>query len=180
MSNVPNPSTRYRLPSLKDKGALGRLALIGAIILGIVICFAYVAGWLSPNLLTAAGMIDAFQEVNGVHPGFRRNHAKGVCIAGVFREQRPGRAPLQGRRLSRRPIPVIGRFAFSGGKPYVPDSPTLVRSMALSFRPPNGEEWRTGMVNIPVFTVKNVDGFHDQILASKAGPPQRASRIPPR
>ncbi len=170
MSNAPDPSTRYRLRSLKDKGAIGKLGLIGAIILGVVVCFAYVAGWLSPNLLTPAGMVDAFQEVNGVHPGFRRNHAKGVCIAGYFESNGQGARFSTAAVFPPGRVPVIGRFAFSGGKPYVPDSPTLVRSLALSFRPFNGEEWRTAMVNIPVFTVKNVDGFHDQILASKPDP----------
>ena len=33
--------------------------------------------------------------------------------------------------------------------------------MALSFRPPGGEEWRTGMNDIPVFTVRDAKGFLD-------------------
>jgi hypothetical protein len=31
--------------------------------------------------LTPAPMIEAFAENNGVHPGSRRNHAKGVCVS---------------------------------------------------------------------------------------------------
>lgn len=42
--------------------------------------------------------------------------------------------------------------------------------MALSFRPPNGEEWRTGMNDIPVFLVKDAKGFCDFLFASWADP----------
>ena len=42
--------------------------------------------------------------------------------------------------------------------------------MALSFRPPNGEEWRTGMNDIPVFLVKDAKGFYDFLFASWADP----------
>ena len=56
-------SQRYRLPSLSDKGALVRLAAIGAGVLAIALCFAFAGGWLSPHRLTQARMIDAFQQV---------------------------------------------------------------------------------------------------------------------
>jgi catalase len=73
----------YRLWPINRHILVG-LSVIGAITVGIIVCFAYVGGFLSPNRLTQARMINAFEEVNGVHPGFRRNHAKGVCIAGHF------------------------------------------------------------------------------------------------
>ena len=84
MPNDPSLPGPYRLSSLAGKGVLVRLAAIGAAVLAVVGCFAFVAGWLSPGRLTQARVIDGFEEVNGVHPGFRRNHAKGVCIAGAF------------------------------------------------------------------------------------------------
>jgi catalase len=42
--------------------------------------------------------------------------------------------------------------------------------MALVFKLPNGEEWRTGMNNIPVFPVNTAEAFHDQLLASAVNP----------
>jgi catalase len=42
--------------------------------------------------------------------------------------------------------------------------------MGLSFRPPNSEEWRTAMIDIPVFIVKDPEGFYDQLLATKPDP----------
>jgi catalase len=52
----------------------------------------------------------------------------------------------------------------------VADGPAAVRAMGLSFRPANGEEWRTAMIDIPVFIVKDPEGFCDQLLATKPDP----------
>jgi catalase len=166
----PNSPTRYRLRSLASGGALSRLALIGIAILAVVGCFAYVGGWLSPHRLTQAEIIDTFEEVSGVHSGFRRNHAKGVCITGNFESNG------EGARLSKaavfRPgrVPVIGRLSLAGGEPYMADRPAAIRAMGLSFRPPGGEEWRMAMIDIPVFVVKDPESFWEQLLASRPDP----------
>jgi catalase len=163
-------SQRYRLPSLSDKGALVRLAAIGAGVLAIALCFAYVGGWLSPGRLGEARFVDRFEEVNGVHPGFRRNHAKGVCIAGSFDSNG------QGVRLSKAVVftpgrvPVTGRFSLAGGHPHVADGPTAVLAMALRLQPPAGQEWRMAMIDIPVFLVKDGGGLYEQLLASQPDP----------
>jgi catalase len=65
---------------------------------------------------------------------------------------------------------VVGRFALAGGMPFQPDAPATVRSMALRFLLPDGEEWRTGMNNIPVFPVNSARGFYEQLLASSPDP----------
>jgi catalase len=149
---------------------LVRLALIGVVMLVVAGAFAYVGGWLSPGRLTPARMIDGFQEVSGVHPGFRRNHAKGICVSGWFDSS--GAAALLSKAEIFKPgrVPVIGRFALAGGMPMQADAPATVRSMALRFLPAAGEEWRTGMNNIPVFAVNSAQGFYDQLLASKPDP----------
>jgi catalase len=167
---APSPSQRYRLGSLTGEGALASLAAIGVAVSSVIGCFAYVGGWLSPGHLTSAKLINTFEQVNGLYPGFRRNHAKGICIAGTFESNG------QGVRLSKaavfRPgrVPVIGRFALAGGRPYVADAPTAARSMVLSFRPRDGEEWRTGMNDIPVFAVTTAEAFYKQLLASQPDP----------
>ncbi|MEA2935653.1 MAG: catalase [Variibacter sp.] len=170
MPEDPTASQRYRLPSLTDKGALARLAAIGAAVFATAGCFAYVAGWLSPGRLTQARFIDRFEQVNGIHAGFRRNHAKGVCVTGRFESN--GNAERLSKAAVFRPggVEVVGRFALAGGHPDMADAPMAVRSMALSFRPLDGEEWRTGMNNIPVFVVKDAEGFYEQLRASQPEP----------
>jgi catalase len=115
-------------------------------------------------------MIGAFDEDNGIHPGFRRNHAKGICVSGWFESS--GAAASESKAVIFKPghVPVIGRFALAGGMPMQNDAAATVRSMALRFVPSGGEEWRTGMNNIPVFAVNSAQGFYDQLLASKPDP----------
>ncbi|UHC20095.1 catalase family peroxidase (plasmid) [Methylobacterium currus] len=158
-------------PGMTGRALLLRLSAIGAVLAGTAGTFAYAGGWLSPGALTPARVIDRFQEVNGPHPGFRRNHAKGMCVVGRFA------ASGAGARLSRagvfaegRVTPVEGRVALAGGQPYAADAGTTVRSLALRFRLPDGEEWRTGMNDIPVFPVRTPEAFADQLLAAKPDP----------
>jgi catalase len=91
-----------------DLGMLVRLGAIGAVVLSVAAAFGYAGGWLSPNRLTQDRLMAAFQDANGTHAGFRRNHAKGVCVTGWFESSgqaaalskaavfKPGRVPLVG------------------------------------------------------------------------------------
>jgi catalase len=147
-----------------------RWVAFGVIVAAVVGAFAYTGGWFSPRRLTPARFIDTFEKVNGIHPGFRRNHAKGVCVTGFFESNG------NGARLSKavifRPgrVQVIGRFALAGGNPYAADTPANVRSMAVLFMLPDGEQWRTGINNIPVFAVSTPQAFRDQLIAFEADP----------
>jgi catalase len=156
--------------SLNSADARLRLACVGAIVLLVGLAFSYLGGWLSPRALTPARIIDTFERVNGPHPGFRRNHAKGVSVSGYFE------ANGQGARLSKAVVfrpgraHVVGRFALAGGMPYAADSNAAVRSMALQLSLPNGEEWRMGLNSIPVFAVNSAEAFNEQLLAMAPDP----------
>jgi len=161
--------SRYRLWPPPQRTVIG-LAIIGIAAASIVAGFAYVGGFLTPQRLTQARIIDRFEQINGAHPGFRRNHAKGVCIAGSFDSNGLGAALSKAVVFERGVTPVTGRFAVAVGKPFVPDNETEVRSMALSFQLRDGEEWRTGLNDIPVFPVRDAQGFYEQMLAMRPDP----------
>ena len=72
------------LPASRGADLVLRLMVIGVVIAAIDRLFLYVGGWFAPHALSPATMINTFEQVNGSHPGFRRNHAKGVCINGYF------------------------------------------------------------------------------------------------
>jgi catalase len=151
-------------------GRLRRLLLVGGIASSLAGAFLYAGGWLSPHQLTPARFIDTFEQVNGLHPGFRRNHAKGLGVTGIFDSNGQG-APLSKATVFQSGrVRVVGRFALAGGKPYAADSVENVRSMALQFLLPDGEEWRTGMNDIPVFAVSTPQAFRDQLIASAPDP----------
>ena len=170
MQRDPDPSRKYGFPSLADTGTLVRLAAVGALALVFVAAFAVAAGWLSPDRLTQDRLIQAFTRANGPHPGFRRNHAKGVCGTGTFDSNGEGERLSSAAEFKPGRMPVVARFAFAGGQPFVTDGPGIVRSLAISFRPPGGEEWRTGMIDIPVFPVQNPRAFYEQLVAGAPDP----------
>ena len=64
----------------------------------------------------------------------------------------------------------MGRFSLSGGNPVVADTPGAARGLGLAIGFPGRHQWRTAMVNLPVFPVNSPEGFFDQLLASKPDP----------
>jgi catalase len=70
--------------ALTPKAIFGRLAAIGAKVLGAAVVFAYTGGWLSPHRLTPDRMITALSDRGGNPVGHRRDHSKGTCFTGTF------------------------------------------------------------------------------------------------
>ena len=157
-------------PALTRGSRLRRLSAIGVVILSVVAAFLYLGGWFTPHALTPSRFVDGFEHIDGLHSGFRRNHAKGLGVKGTFESNG------QGTRLSKAVVfrtgrmPVIGRFSLSGGDPYAADTPATVRGLGLLFRLPDGEEWRTAMVNLPVFPVKTPEALYQLLFALKPDP----------
>ena len=147
-----------------------RLAGIGVLLLGVAAAFLYLGGWFTPQKLTPGRFVDELQRLNGIHPGFRRNHAKGVDVSGFFDSNG------QGTRLSKAVVfqtgrvPVIGRFSLGSGDPHATDALTTVRGLGLQFSVSDGEQWRTAMINLPVFPFKDAQAFYDNLVASEPDP----------
>src|SRR5882724_1846696 len=170
MLNVPEAPAEAARPRLGKASTLARCALIGVALAAVVGTFAYFGGWFTPKELTPSRFSDAFERVDGVHSGFRRNHAKGVGVSGYFESNGEGARLSKAVVLKRGRVPVIGRFSLSGGDPYVADAPDTVRGLGLLFWLPDGEEWRTAMINLPVFPVNTPQGFFDRLVATQPDP----------
>jgi len=156
--------------SLSTRQILLRLALIGGLSAAVFGTFAFAGDFIGPKRLSAATIVNSLQAAGGNHPGFRRNHAKGVCVAGYFEGNGNGLEVSDAAVFRTSRTPVIGRFAIPGGNPNVADASVPVRSLALDFQLQNGEEWRTAMNNTGVFVVNTPQGFYDQQIASKPDP----------
>jgi catalase len=169
MSNGVKP-TRADPHRLGRAGTLALLAVIGVALAAVAGTFAYLGGWFTPNALTPARFTDGFEQVNGVHSGFRRNHAKGMGVSGFFESNGNGVRLSKAAVFQPGRVPVIGRFSLGGGQPYQADAPNTVRGLGLQFSLPNGEVWRTAMINLPVFPVRTPEAFYEQLLASKPDP----------
>ena len=157
-------------PVATGGSTLARMTGIGILLLGVVGAFLYLGGWFSPDKLTPARFVDEFQRADGTYSGFRRNHAKGVCVRGFFDSNG------QGTRLSKAVVfrtgrvPVIGRFSIGGGDPHATDEMSDVRGLGLQFSLADGEQWRTAMINLPVFPFKDAQAFYDNLVASQPDP----------
>src|SRR5262245_13780942 len=120
--------------------------------------------------LTPARFIDRFEQLDGVHPGFRRNHAKGLGVSGFFESNGNGVRLSKAIVFQPGHVPVFGRFSLGGGDPHVPDSAGTVRGLGLQFSLPDGEAWRTAMINLPVFPFRTPQSFYENLVASKPDP----------
>lgn len=157
-------------PPLSRSSIVLRLALIAFVLLVIVLAFGYVGGWLTPHRLTAQRLVDQLQANAGVFPGYRRNHAKGVCVMGYFDSNGQAQTYSVAQVFEAGRTPVVGRFAVPGGSPYASDSSVPIRSMALRFTQANGQQWRTGMNSMPVFPVATPQAFYELLQAQQPDP----------
>jgi catalase len=168
-SGEPAPVENRPAP-LSSGSMLARLASIAVLLLAVVAAFLYLGGWFSPQKLTPSHFVDEFERANGKFSSFRRNHAKGVCVSGVFESNG------NGARLSKAVVfqtgrtPVIGRFSLGGGDPHAGDEFSTVRGLGLQFSLADGEQWRTAMINLPVFPFKDPQAFYDNLVASQPDP----------
>jgi catalase len=132
--------------------------------------YAYAAGWLTPARLTPQHLVNRLVANGGEHPGYRRNHAKGVCVIGYFDGNGQASSYSSAAVFGQVRTPVIGRFAIPGGNPAIADTSSPVRSLALQFTSANGEQWRTGMNSTPVFVVNTPQAFYENLLAARPDP----------
>ncbi len=156
----PPPRTPARLPAL---------AAIAAIVAVLATAFAWTAGRLGTDRLTAPRLVDDI-EAGKPHLGFRRAHSKGVCVTGYFEPTTEARRLSRARVFSQPRTAAQGRMSIGGGDPYGLDAQARVRSMALVLTADDGQEWRMAMNSFPFFAVDSVEGFHAQMLASRPDP----------
>src|SRR6201998_3022456 len=153
------------------RSALGSLALIAIVIGAGAAAFAYTAGWFSPERLTPERLVAALAPPAGPALGHRRNHAKGICFTGVFEANGAGSALSQAPVFARGQYPVLGRFNLGTPDPDAADASVRVRGMGLQISTPDGQIWRTAMINAPIFTVSTPQGFYDLLIATGSKDP---------
>ncbi|HEY2131484.1 MAG TPA: catalase family peroxidase [Acetobacteraceae bacterium] len=145
--------------------------IIAVVVGGAAAAFAYTAGWLSPQRLTPNKIVAALAPPTGPALGHRRNHAKGICFTGMFEANEAGAALSRAQVFARGQFPAVGRFNLGTADPNAPDATVQVRGMGLLISTPDGQEWRTAMINLPFFPVSNPQAFYELLVASASKEP---------
>src|SRR5580698_209825 len=116
-------------------------------------------------------IVDLANKVDGVHPGFRAFHAKGIVVQGTFK------GSAEAARLSRATlfngsiIPVTARFSDGSGMPTVPDgSPAMPRGIAIKYHLPSGPATDMVTNSFKFFPVGTGEDFRDLLQAIVASP----------
>ncbi len=158
------PDSRRSLP-------YGSLALIAVIIGAGASVFAYTAGWFSPQRLTPNKMVAAFAPPGGPDLGHRRNHAKGICFTGTFDSNGAGVELSKAAVFEKGQYPVLGRFNLATANAHAADPTVRVRGIGIQFSSPDGQVWRSAMIDAPFFTVSTPQAFYGLLLASRSKDP---------
>ncbi|MFA5958641.1 catalase family peroxidase [Hyphomicrobium sp.] len=165
------------MPDTPRAPPYGSLALIAIIIGASAATFAYTAGWFSPKCLTPDKLVAAFAPPGGPALGHRRNHAKGICFTGMFESNGAGAEVSKAAVFAQGQYPVLGRFNLGTPNPDVEDATVRVRGLGLQFKTPDGQVWRSAMINAPFFPVSTPQAFYGLLEVSKSKEPDAMKKF---
>ena len=97
-------------PAPRRHTPLPWIALIALILGAIALAFAWLAGWIGRERLTAQRFTDTIEATGAAHPGFRRAHSKGVCVSGWFEPSAQAPSLSRARVFAQPRVPVLGRL----------------------------------------------------------------------
>jgi catalase len=115
-------------------------------------------------------MVDAIQNITGVHKGLRRNHGKGICGEGALKGSPEAAALSSSPLFSGASEPVLFRFSIAGPNPAASDAAPGPRGLALQITLPGGALQGMVMLNAPVFAAATVQSFFERQVVSAPDP----------
>jgi catalase len=160
-------------PSKEKEVALGSCARrLAKSLMCVSLLLASAAATADNNLPVPTQIVDLANKVDGVHPGFRAFHAKGVVVEGSFKASREAARLSRATLFNGRSIPVTARFSDGSGMPTVPDgSPGMPRGIAIKYHLPGGADTDMVTNSLKFFPVGTGEDFRDLLQAVVASPP---------
>jgi catalase len=121
--------------------------------------------------------LQAFDDLFGLHPGFRPVHAKGILLSGTFTPSTEVRALTKAPHVNRPSIRIAVRFSDFAGIPSVPDYDENARPHGIAVRFYLAEHQHTDIIahsvnGFPTRTVEEFLEFLRAIHASGPGTPK--------
>ena len=116
----------------------------------------------------AAEILEALDDLHGVHDGHRTQHAKGVLLTGAFTAAPEAAALSRAGHFSGEPTRVTVRFSNGSGDPTNKDGERADgRGMAVKFYLADGTTSDLIGLTLPVFFVRTGHDFLEFVRARK-------------
>jgi catalase len=124
------------------------------------------------TLALSRDLLQTLDNLNGVHPGYRAAHAKGLMLSGTFTPAPEARSLTRAPHVQRASTPVTVRFSNSAGIPTIPDNDiehSSPRGIAIRFQ--LAEHVHTDVIGVSSdgFPVRTPEEFLDFLRALHAG-----------
>ena len=170
MPDPSEPPGRWGTARPGRRDVLRGAAAVGAFLGLDLAAFLTAFNWIGPKRLTPQAFLDGFNKAFGRHHGYRTNHAKGVSVTGWFDSNGNGRELSTAAVFAPGRTPVIGRFSAAGGNPHTADAAAAGRGLGLAFGFPGSQQWRTAMLNLPIFPDNSPQSMYDRLVATAIVP----------
>lgn len=128
----------------------------------------------------AEDILQQFDTLFGLHPGFRAAHAKGILLTGSFRPS-PGASSLtRAPHVTSPSTPVIVRFSDSSGLPLIPDNNPNGNPKGMGIRFQLAEHVHTDIVShgIDSFPTHTAAEFLEMLRAIGASATSKEDPLP--
>jgi hypothetical protein len=116
-------------------------------------------------------LLNQFDTLFGLHPGFRPAHAKGIMLTGTFTPSPDAASLTRAPHITRDSTPVTVRFSNSTGLPLLPDNDPNANPRGLAIRFSLAEHVHTDIVSTQP-TVSLLERARN--FSSSYGPPRPA------
>ncbi len=107
----------------------------------------------------ANDLLQQFDQIFGVHSGYRAAHAKGTMLTGRFTPSSAAQQLSRAPHITRQSTPVTVRFSNSTGLPQLPDSSLDANPRGLAIRFHLAEHVHTDIVSHSVDAFPARDGY---------------------
>jgi len=131
-------------------------------------------------LALSQDLIQQFDTIFGLHPGFRPAHAKGILLAGTFKPSRAATSLTRAVHMNQESTPVWVRFSDATGLPLVPDNDPNANPRGCAIRFHLGERAHTDIIahSANGFPVHNGQEFLEFLRALAASDPSKLAGSP--
>ena len=128
----------------------------------------------------ANDVLKQFDQIFGLHPGYRPAHAKGVMLSGTFIPAPGAKALTRAPHIARESTPVTARLSNSTGLPDLPDNAPEANPRGFAIRFNLGDHVHTDIVSHSTDGFPARDGYQflELLQAAAASGPDAPSPKP--